>query len=259
MANYYFLATLLPRLQIGEPPEISFDEFDQLLSDNLSASDYAKTSTIRNFYDIYNLRSYWKGEPLDHAGNFNSSELEEAMVTRTMLPPYVFQFLDKYESKEERLRHFPELLSTFYKIEVSRSTGFLKAYLMLERELRLVLVAFRTKKLDRDLLKELQYEDPEEEIIAQIIAQKDASQYEPPPKFEEIKFIFEKYSNDPIEIQKALAEFRFYKIEEMLGLDMFSIDRILGYMAQLLIVERWQHLNKQKGKEIVDSMLKDIS
>ncbi len=34
-------------------------------------------------------------------------------------------------------------------------------------------------------------------------------------------------------------EYKFNKIEEILGYDKFSFDRILGYMVQLIMAEKW--------------------
>jgi len=259
MSNYYFLGTLLPSLVIGEAPEIGFDELDQLFKENLSNVDYEKTRTIRNLYDISNLRAYWKGEPLDKYGNFSYNELEEALATRSMLPAYVFDFMDKYTSKEEKLKHYPELLAVFFKNAIGNASGFFKYYLSLERELRLVLVAFRAKKLGKDIYQELQYEDPEEDLIPQILAQKDSQTYEPPEKYQEIKTLFEQHYDNPIELQKALLEYRFNKIEEKLDIQLFTMDRILAYMIELIMVERWQRMDKQKGIEIVDRLLKEPS
>jgi hypothetical protein len=258
MMKYYFLGTLLPELHIGEPPEIGFREYEQLLKENLSDADFAKTHIMRNLIDIINLRFYWKGEPLDPLGNYTESDLEEAFATQSMLPAYVFDFVDKYENKSDRLHYFPVLLSTFFTKEIERSSGFFKAYLILERELRLVMAAFRAKKLKRDILVDLQYEDPEDPIIAQILAQKDASTYEPPVGYEQLKLIFEKYHNHPLEIQKALVKFRFDKFEEMLGLDFFSADRMLAYLIELMLIEKWQQMDKKEGLKIVDSMLEAL-
>lgn len=255
MTNYYFVGTLLPELKIGEVPEIGFNELDQLFRENLSIQDYAKTRTIRTLYDIGNLRAYWKGEPLDPYGNLSANELEEALVTRSVLPPYVFEFIDKYETDEQRLQHYPELQAVFFKDAIKNATGFFRYYLTLERELRLILVAFRAKKLGRDIYAELQYEDPEEELIAQILAQKDSPVYEPPEKYHDIKTLFEQYYDKPIELHKALIEYRFDKIEEKLGYEPFSLDRLLAYMIELIMIEGWQKMDQQKGLEIVDTML----
>jgi len=259
MTNYYFLGTLLPDLEIGQKPEIGFLEFNRLLKDNLTPADYLKTEALRSVYDIANLRAYWRGEPFNPAGNFTESELEEALLTHTMLPKYIFDFIDKYPSNEERLRHFSELRARFFQQATKEATGFLKYYLTLERELRLIMVAFRAKKLGKDIYEELQYEDPEEDFIAQILAQKDAPEYEPPEKYEEIKTFFNQYYDDPIELQKALIEYYFGKIDEKIQIELFSIDRILAYMIELIMVERWQYMDKQKGLEIVDRIVREPS
>lgn len=260
MTNYYFLATFLPELKIDEPPELDFRGLLELFKENLTHRDMAKVAIIRRYYDILNLRVYWKGQPLDPLGNMDENDLEEAFATQSGLPPYIFKFMEKYDSKALRLEHFPELLVDFFREEIKEADGFLKQFLMLEREIRLVLLAFRSKKLGRDLMKELQYENPEEDLIVQILAQRDAPVYEPPEKYENLKGLFEKSYHDPLEIHKALIEYRFQKIEEFLGVtDRFSINRILGYLVELILVEKWQELDKQKGLEIVDTILKDAT
>lgn len=259
MANYYFLGTLLPDLSVDQPPELSFREFEQLLKENLSNSDFAKIQAVRNYYDILNLAAYWKKEPFDPLGNLDEGGMEEAMVTRTMFPPYVFEFLDRYESDSSRLEHFSELLSIFFQYEAGKGgleyKGFLKFYVEMERERRLVLMGLRAKKLNRDLLKELQYENPDEELVAQMLAQKDAPQYEAPDKYQDLVQLYHKYSDEPWQLQKALIEYRMKKVEEYLGLDFFSFDRILAYMIELILLEKWHKLDKQKGKEMIDEML----
>lgn len=257
MTNYYFLGTLLPELHIDQPPEIGFNELEHLLHDNLSAADFAKVQTVRNYFDIFNLLAYLKNEPFGPYGNFDESDLEEALATHSRLPSYIFEYLDKYENQEERLLHFPQLLATFFNAEIKNASDTFKSYLILERDLRLILVAYRAKKLGRDIFKELQYENPEDEIVAQILAQKDAAQYVPPENYADLKPILSQYYNDPIALQKSLLEYRFAKIDEMVGIEFFSIERILVYMIKLILIENWQRLDKQKGEEIIDSMLKE--
>lgn len=255
MAMYYFLATALPALQLGIPPEIDFYEFQNLLVDNLSEEDYAKSQVIRRFYDIQNIRSFWKGEPLDPWGNLVEVELEEALLEHNHLPQYVFEFLEHYTTLESRLHNFPELVTTYFRAENLLTTGFLKNYLLFEREWRLVLAGFRAKQLGRDLLVEMQFEDPDDDFVAQIIAQKDSKDYIPPDQYLELKPLFETYKDDPLALHQALCEYRFKMIEEMLGVDVFSIDFILGYMAQLIIIEKWQSLDRKKGLAFANQIL----
>jgi hypothetical protein len=254
MTNYYFLGALLPDLRLGEVPEISFGQFEELLEDNLTTEDLSKTKTLRGFYDICNLLSYWKGDELDPFGNLDKNDLE----ARAVFPQYVLDFASTYENDEQKTMHFSHLLSTYFIEEIKSAKGFLKAYLSFERELRLVLAAYRSRNLKRNIFEELQHEDQQDAVVEQILAQKDASSYEPPEKYEALKLILERFSRNPVGLQKALDEFRIEKIREMLVHDMFSIDQILGYMVELMLVSKWIKLDKHKGLKIIDSMLKGI-
>lgn len=255
MRNYYFLASALPDLQPGVAPEISYEDFLNLLHDNLTESDFAKTNVIRRFYDIQNIRSFWKKEPLDPRGMLNKVDLEAALLNREDLPGYLYDFLDRYDSTAARLEHFPALVTAYFSQESEKATGFLKEYLKFEREWRLVFTGLRAKDLGRDITKELQFEDPYDDFVAQILAQKDSKTFIPPDGYEDLKILYEEHTKNPLELYQALCEYRFYHIQNMLGIDLFSIDVILGYMAQLITVEKWMELDKKKGMEVVKNVL----
>lgn len=255
MTEYFFTTSSLPSLQFGETPEMSFEELEILLHDNLLPSDEKQAKILRRFYDLLNIRAFWKNDSFDPYGNLDINELEEALVDQVGLSPYVLNFLDTYKSKEERLAHFPLLISSFFKEEKKNANAFLKKYLDFERKLQLVLVAFRAKKLKRSLEKELQFEDPNEDVIAQIMAQKDAAQFEPPEGFEELKTIFEEYQDQPNKLYQALNKFRFDQVEKMMGSDPFSFSKILGYMIQLMMIEKWAKLDEKTGLAAIDQIL----
>lgn len=255
--NDYFLGTILPDINFEEKPEITLKEYFQLMRDNLSQRDYEKIIRVRYFYDIANLLAYWKGMPFDPIGNLDFGELEEALVTRLGLPDYVYEYIDRYKTLEEKIVHYPELLSLYYRQELAQANGPIKVFLTLERDLRLILVALRAKKLKRDVAGELQYENPEDPLVAQILEQRANEGYEPPEEYAPLKKIFLDYSDEPMALHKAVQKYKFDKINEILNLDFFSINRFVGYLIQLIIVEKWQHLNKTQGEETLRAMLKE--
>jgi uncharacterized protein DUF2764 len=124
---------------------------------------------------------------------------------------------------------------------------------MFEREWRLVMIGLRAKELGRDVTKELQYEDFSDPIVAHILAQRDAPQYEPPPEYLELKELLLSCGSDPWQKLKVFAAWRFRKVEEMVDRPLFSIDWILAYMVRLLIIEDWNELDEKKGKMILDT------
>jgi hypothetical protein len=120
------------------------------------------------------------------------------------------------------------------------------------------MAGFRAKKLGRDVAVEFQYEDPTDPIVAQILAQRDAPAYEPPFEYKELKPIFEEFGDSPLELNRAIFEYQFNHIIELWGGELFSLERILNYMARLILVERWLELDVQKGIKVVDTIEKEI-
>lgn len=258
MTKYYFVGTALPSLSFDTPLEMSFDELNSLLLDNLTVEDYEKTLIIRRLFDILNLRALWLKQDFDARGELTPSEMEEALISGMGLPSYVYEFMDRYPKQEDRIHHFSFLLANFFRHAESLKDPFLRRYLNFERELRLLLTAFRAKKLGRDLSVELQYEDPEEDFIAQLLAQQDARTYEPPEKYQDLKVLFDRSSDNPMLLQRALDEYRFEKVEDFVDMaDGFSINRILAYLIQFMLIEKWFELDKEKGNQIVNKIAEE--
>jgi len=263
MTEYYFLASLLPPLEIGHVPGLGFPELKELLRTNLSTSDQGRVRQFLRLIDLENLRSYWAKEPFDPRGNVNAEEMEQALLDVQWpigdeFPPFLQDYLDKYHTDEDRLKYFYILMSQFFELHMEQETGFLKDFYIFQREMRLVMVGFRAMKLGKDVAVELQYEDSTDPIVAQILAQKDAKVYEPPFEYKELKPIFEEFGDAPLDLHKAINEYQFNHIIELWGGEIFSLDRILNYMARLILCERWLELDVQKGIQVIDTIEKDI-
>jgi len=254
MQKYYFLTTALPTITLKARSDISFEELKFMFDVNLSASDLNKATLFKRYIDITNLRLLWLSKEIDPRGNLNIAELEDVLLIRDVLPDFVFDFLDRYETIEDRLKNFSFLTSSFFNEIINNEVGFLQFYFKFERELRLVIAALRAKKMRRDLLKEFQFEDPTDDFVAYIIAQKDMESFEPPKEYEKVKKIYKKYINDPKAMHIALLEYKFKQIEIFSELKPFTIDRILAYATQLIIVEDFFKLNEDKGREQIETL-----
>lgn len=253
MRNYYFVVPSLPPLSLREKTDMTFGELMVRLEINLTKADLEKTKVLRRLVDIYNIRALMTEEPIDPRGNLNEKELDEALLTHTMLPGYVFDFLEQFEKPPDKIRNFYGLLARFFNEEIPKQKGFLQKYLAFERESRLVLLAIRAKQLGRDIARELQFDDPQDPFVAQILAQKDSPSYEPPMEYAELKELIASSYADPWAEQRAFSEYRFRKITELAEKDNFTIDQILAYMAQLMIYEQIKELDADKGNMILET------
>ena len=263
MTEYYFLASLLPPLEIGRVPALGFAELKELLRANLTKSDRGRVEQFLRIIDLENLRSFWAKEPFDPRGNVTEEEMEQALLdvqwpVGEEFASYIQDYLDKYHTSEERLLHFSWLMGQFFLDQMERQEGFVRDFFQFQREMRLVMLGFRAKKVGKDVAVELQFEDATDPIVAQILAQKDANTYEPPFEYKELKPIFEEFGENPYGLHKAIYAYQFDHIIELWGGEIFTLDRILNYMARLLLVEKWQELDVQKGIEVIDTIEKGI-
>ncbi len=249
MANYYFLITSFPPLALGAKPELSFKELDQLLLANLTERDLKKFNQLLLPIDLYNIRAFWLGMPLDDRGHIKAREIEEELLVQGALPPYVVAFLESYESTEERLRNFSSLYVSMYRELLPHLSGFLLKYFQFEREFRLVLTALRAKAAGKDLVRELQFEDPSDPLVLELLAQRDASDVTPPQEYEELKTLFVKNKDNPEGLNQKMLEYQFEKVELMEEPQEFGIDRVLAYVARFLFVEQLALLDKKQGME----------
>ncbi|MBS0656367.1 MAG: DUF2764 family protein [Verrucomicrobia bacterium] len=255
MANYYFLATLLPTLRIGATPEIGSRELAFFLRQNLQEDDLEKVAALRRLVDIENIQSIWRKEPIRDEGNFNELELEESLLFQEGLPSYVIDFMNEYKETAQRLKAFPQLLHRFFETEMSLEAGFLADYFRFEWEWRIAFVALRARELGRDMVTEMEYEDPENPFVAELLAQSGSNTFALPEPYFELQKIFELNKHSPLGLYQTLLEWRFNKIETYIEWESYSITRILGYIAQLDIVEEWLKLDKRKGIEVVNRII----
>lgn len=257
MAQYYYLATSLPPLLFPAVPELSFDELHWRLEVNLTSRDLRKVQVLRRWIDIGNIRLLLAEQPIDPKGNLGAAELQEALTVQAVLPEYVFDFWQKRDRSAERLRDFAELLAHFLVQATQEESGFLRSYFQFEREARLVMLVHRAKRLHRDLGSELQFEDPTDPFVAYLLAQKDAERFEPPEEYRELRDLMEGCGPDPWQQHKAFAEYRFKRMEEMVaGTQTFHTDRVLLYVAQLMLLEQWHSLDEAQGRIQLESFTK---
>lgn len=253
--RYYYLLSALPPLSLKSAPELTFKGLKDLLFLNLSSSDFEKLRILLRPIDLYNIRALWLGQPVDERGNFSAKELEEALLVRDGLPLYLVEFLDRYETASQRLKAFPSLFASLFRESEGALRGFLGRYYHFERERMLILTALRAKASGRDIVKELQFEDPTDLFIANILAQKDAPDFIPEKEFEDLKILFVEKAHDPEKLNRAILEYRLKKIEEMEDNETpFSVDQVLGYVARFIIVDSWFQLDREQGRLEVEKL-----
>ncbi len=252
--SYYFVINSFPQLTLGLPPQMSYEEVRQMLLMNLNARDLEQLKRFQLLTDFRNIRALWLSQSLDLRGNLNEKELQEDLLVRSFLPPYVGDFLDRYESPELRLRYFTSLYVSLYADFEQNAKGFLAEIIRIEREVKLCLTLLRVKRLGGDLTYELQFEDLFDPFVMQLLVQKEGKEALLPQEYEDLKTIFSDNVDRPKELYLAANLFRMRKIEELEQANPFGPEQIFGYLARLLIVEDCAGLDYHRGRSALNQL-----
>lgn len=252
MRRYYYVVNAFPSLVLGKKPEMSYIEAREMAFLNLAPTDAMQIIDLQRPIDIRNIRALWLNQELDSRGSLGEKDLEEALLVQDGLPLFVIDFLQRYDSLEERLRYFSSLYASLYSQKLK---GFLADYYKLEREVRLVFTALRAKASGRSLLQELQFENPTDPFVAEILAQKDSEEFLVPQEYEALKNVFLENRSKPRDLHLALLTFRISRIRELESREPFGMDQVLGYLARLLLVEDWQGQDEKQGRFVLEQKI----
>ena len=137
----------------------------------------------------------------------------------------------------------PEKLNAgFYRACLGSGSRFLREYFLFDLFLRNTKVEYLNASLGRPegkdvlLLEELEdYEFEQKEEIVEILS-----------------------GTDIIGREKGLDMAIWEHVEEVTTMDVFDMDAILGFIARLKIIDRWDNLDPETGAELFRRLIKEI-
>lgn len=137
----------------------------------------------------------------------------------------------------------PEKLNAgFYRACLGSGSRFLREYFLFDLFLRNTKVEYLNASLGRPegkdvlLLEELEdYEFEQKEEIVEILS-----------------------GTDIIGREKSLDMAIWEHVEEVTTMDVFDMDAILGFIARLKIIDRWDKLDPETGAELFRRLIKEI-
>lgn len=222
--KYYRLLAMVPPLpEAPEAPPLPLEELIQLFTEDMQESDRALAVTLLGFLDCRNIEARLQ----DHGVFDERAPLTtEALDEKTELPEYIGEFLEAYEAGSLNedygfdalwRAYFTHLVET---ADLCRSP-FLREWAGYEITLRDALARQRAEALgDKgDMRVSGVPVDAGEDHGSLLSTLAEAA--------------------NPMERERLLDTARLAKIDSISGIDPFSTDAALAYLAATLILDRW--------------------
>lgn len=236
MGRHFFLCSAVPDLSIEQKPTIAFDAFIFMLELSCSKSEWRHVISLRQFFDLMNLQATFFHRPLQPYGTVSPDDFEDHLRQHVGLNHTLIDYLIRYPHDDQRREHFSQLVAYFFE-EKKGEKGFVGAYFTWLEEFFVVGATIRAKRLGRDIAKELGDEDFSNPRVLEGLAFRDATSYEPPKAFAKVKEIYDRDFDNPKELEKNTTQFIFQHLEAIKEKHPFSLDYLLAYMVQLILIE----------------------
>ena len=131
----------------------------------------------------------------------------------------------------------------FYLKALSHRDRFIREYFAFDLELRNAKVRYINRALGRAPMQDIVVLDQSE----------DAELPEPDLEMDEV-FI----ADDLIQRERRIDDFIWAKVDNLVLMDLFTMDRILAFIVKLRIIDRWMKLDENTGREMFRKLVDEI-
>lgn len=266
--SYHYLIAGLPDLLMGDRKmPVSVLEFRDLLREALDECDYSLIRILFLPYDHINLlnTAFKKNEPFNSFGNCNQSEIEQLLNKNDsdanptlFLPSYLISIANQLRDGDREItldQCQRELTSAYYLYLSTHPNELVAKFGQMELTIRNVLAAANGRKYNYPFEPYL-FGDDETVDALKKNRSRDFGLSSDVEYIDTLVNLFD--LPDILEREQKIDALRWHLLDDLTFFNYFSVEKIVGYMIKLIIVERWSLLDVEKGREFFRQLLKDI-
>ena len=259
MANYYCLMAGVPDISLQDVNDnkITLEEFRQQVEEVITEQDRKLIFYFFLKQDCLNLVALLKNPECEikRLGNLSIEQLQDLITSaRTMnfnvhrYPSFMSVFAREFDYNKDKANFFPEdiLLFEFYQYAINCSDKFISEWYRLNLNLTNMLTAFIARKQGWNVA-DFIYGDNE---VNEMIRNNNTKDFDLKNEYDYVGEIIKIVDcQDPVKKEKLIDLFKWNWLDDATFFDVFSIDAVFAYLCKLDIIDRWEKLEPDKGKE----------
>ncbi len=266
--NYYCLVAGFPDL-IPDDKKLHFSsvELRNYLREELHPADF---ELVKLFYlpwdheNIINLVFETEFE-WDRRGNYSRETLEQfvdkkqlELIDSSEFPSYLIDFIEFFHDDEEE---FPKtaaikfLTEGWYKTLVESGNSFVAKFAEFRQNMANIILALNGRKHDIPFEEAIIGDDE----VTHALKRSKARDFGLANEINDIETIVQIFEIENIlDRELKLDNHTWQFIDEATFFNYFTIEKVLGLVQKIFIVERWFELDKEKGQQIFNRLLEEI-
>lgn len=266
--QYYCLIAGLPDISMNEnKAALSVIELRENLKSELHPDDYRLVQTLFYPFDHHNiLKAIYKLPDLfDDNGNFSIDEIS-SLTDKTKfdeplpenVPIYLGSTIREALSQDALMPAFELstlLMNGYIDYCMMVNNSFLTTYTTFDTNIRNLLTALNGRQYQMDVEQQLIGNNE----IAEALRKNKSRDFGISLNFDQLEIYLQLFdSEDILTRELKLDTLRWHFVDESIFFHFFTVERILGYLIQLQIKERWQKLDPTAGLERFNSHLDNL-
>ena len=266
--NYYCLVAGFPDL-IPDDKKLHFSsvELRNYLREELHPSDFELAKLFYLPFDHENLiRLLFEGEfEWDDRGNYSRETMEQFVdkkqfeyIDASAFPSYFIDFIEFYHDDEEE---FPKIAAVkfltegWYKTLAESGNDFVAEFGEYKQNMANIILALNGRKYDIPFEEAIIGDDE----VTHALKRSRARDFGLANEINDIETIVQVFEiENMLDRELKLDNLTWQFIDENTFFNYFTIEKVLGLVQKVFIVERWFELDKEKGQQIFNQLLEEI-
>ena len=233
----------------------------------LSETDKKLVALFFLRYDHRNLLAWLAegdGAAFDERAMFPREAWPEAMEKvkagdeqGRVLPAYFYEFMAEYAALKEVQERLPEdvLSAAYYRYAGTFKNRFTKDWFAFNRNVNNILIALTARKYGFHPVSYLVGDDAVTKALA-VSGARDFGLGTELDYMDDVIRIHE--MSDPVEKERKLDLLKWEWLENRTFFCYFSVERLFAFLIKLDIIERWTHIDKERGGKVFRSLVEQL-
>jgi hypothetical protein len=251
----------------GSKAAFTVERFRDELYPELSARDAKCVDLLFLSIDNANILDILKhGEEakIEQAGCYSKEDLLDIIASakdgdapRKNVPSYLYRFFDYYFANEsnENIIWNDVLSAYYYDYATTVSNKFVAGWFAFNRNVNNILVAFTARKYRMNIADVVIGDDE----VASLLRTSAARDFELSGMLDYFEAVQRLSENGKLqEREHQLDELRWRWLDDNSVFNYFTVERLFVFLQKLIIIERWEALDAEKGMKRYNEMIAEL-
>lgn len=266
MANYYCLMSGLPDINLDSKLVYSIDELKEECDSVLSDSDKKLLYYFFLKFDCLNLVALLKNPDatLPYKGNYSLEQFKDMITSAREMnfnvhryPSFMSIFAREYQYNKDKPGYFPEdnILLDFYTYAMECPNEMIAEWFKFNFNLTNILTAMIARKNGWNISDYIMGDNE----VNEMIRTNNTKDFDLSAEYDYMSELMKVADcEDPVLKEKKIDAFKWVWLDEKTFFNIFSIEAVFAYFCKLEMLERWEKLDVEKGKETFRQIIENL-